>query len=448
MKKTGLASYQNLFIFVLLSGFLIDETAYSQCSVAPNISYSGVSSNYTSETPFTPLIPYNSGSNPETITVTVGSGLTQPINVTLDTTGNVYLIENGNNSIKKIALDGTITSTDYGFFEPFDLVLDGIGNMFVSDSGHNVVKKIASDGTVTTIVSGFQRPRGIVLDHDGNVYVCDPYNLMIKKISPEGTMSIINHLFDWGPAGIDIDSAGDLYVTEFNYIRKVTPWGSITTLGSGYFYLTQGIAVDGNHNVYMTDVSHVKKIAPDGTITTLMGDVTGINNVYYPVGIYLDGLGNLYVCDSGNNLLKKITMAYRIVPDLPAGMAFDTSTGIISGSPTVTTPTTTYTISTQNSCGANSTTVSFSTSSTLSNEIPEIFKDLSIFPNPFNESFSVQTSFYGKAILYDVLGKVILSQNLENGLNRFDSSKYPFGNFILQILDSDGHSKTYKMIKK
>ena len=191
----------------------------------------------------------------------------------------------------------------------------------------------------------FNEPRGMVVDSGGNVYVADKNNNCIRKITPEGVVTTFVGASTAGyadgtgmaaqfnkPTGLAIDKDGNIYVTdkENNRIRKITPQGIVTTYaGSGasglvnaagtsaQFNHPSGIVFDGNGNLYVVDtLNHcIRKISPQGMVTTLAGsgmagyiDSTGMAAQFNkPFGIVVDNNGNLYVTDEGNNNIRKIT---------------------------------------------------------------------------------------------------------------------------------------------
>jgi gliding motility-associated-like protein len=232
------------------------------------------------------------------------------------------------------------------FSVPYDAVTDAAGNIYVADGYSCSVRKIATDGTVTTFVGGIcgdadgkgtaarlKTVFGITIDAAGNLYVIDETQ-KVRKITPDGTATTLagsgqNKSEDGtgtsasfnDPRGIAIDAAGNLYITQNDYlIRKVTPAGVVTTITppSSVSKLNTpiGITVDAAGNLYVTDYSSaIKKIAPDGTITTIAGHPgSGSNDgtraaasFNKPRGITMDSQGNLYVTDSQNNAIRKIT---------------------------------------------------------------------------------------------------------------------------------------------
>jgi gliding motility-associated-like protein len=333
-----------------------------------------------------------------------------------DASGNLYVSDQGNNLIRKITPAGVITTlagsgaagavngpgTTASFNSPAGLAVDGPGNVYVADRGNNLIRKITPAGVVTTLAgsgasgstdgtgaaASFNFPNGVAVDALGNVYVADSQNSLIRKITPAGVVTTLAGAGGSGnadgtgaaakfniPTGLTIDGSGNLYVADTfnNSIRKVTPSGVVTTIvnvlaatGSGSF-LT-GIALDLLGNIYVADTQNnqIKKVAPDGTLTTfagsgLAGSTNGIDTAASfnaPTGIAVDTLGNIFVADFSNNLIRKIiTLGYTIRPALPAGLVFDATTGIISGTPTVVSPATNYTVTAANLSGEGVATV-------------------------------------------------------------------------------------------
>jgi gliding motility-associated-like protein len=193
-----------------------------------------------------------------------------------------------------------------------------------------------------------------------------------------GTSALFNY-----PGGIAIDAAGNLYVadSENDLIRKITPAALVTTLAgngtrgsfdgpgkSASFNHPYGLATDLVGNVYVADEQNmlIRKITPNGTVSTIAGNgpggsIDGIGrNARFsvPTSITCDGNSFLYVGDIGTSDIRKISITgYTIDKDLPAGLLFDPTTGTISGTPTVTSPLTDYTVTAYNSSGSSSTTI-------------------------------------------------------------------------------------------
>lgn len=261
------------------------------------------------------------------------------------------------------------------FNNPAGMVIDPSGNLYVSDHANHSIRKITPRGIVSTFAgtgqpglangnrlqATFNHPYGLALDVAGNLYVGDVVNHRIRKITPEGIVSTLaggnkgfadrkgslakfNH-----PYGVTVDSLNNVYVADSynNRIRKITPDGNVTTLGGtgndGFvdgpgtiaeFYVPIGIVADNKGNIYVGDEgnSSIRKIDSDGVVTTLAGngkfsfsDGVGKNAEFNaPGGIAIDGEGNLFVADYLNNCIRKVTPSgevRKIAGNLKKGFA-------------------------------------------------------------------------------------------------------------------------------
>jgi sugar lactone lactonase YvrE len=249
--------------------------------------------------------------------------------------------------------DGIGTSSS--FANLMAIAADTAGNIYVADSHNNIVRKITPAGIVTTFAgsgreghadgkgkaASFFNPAGIAVDKLGNVYVADTHNNLVRKITPGGDVTTIagkmpgskdsSVRFD-NPAGIAVDDAGNIYVADWanDVVRKISIDGAITTFaGSGVpgsrngmsdsasFYLPWGIAVDAANNIYVGDSYNnmIRKISAAGVVTTFAGKKTkgffdgagSEASFFHPAGIAIDKQGNVYVADEGNNKIRKIT---------------------------------------------------------------------------------------------------------------------------------------------
>jgi gliding motility-associated-like protein len=323
----------------------------------PVISYTSPQT-YTEGTVITALSPTGSGvaaPGYNGTPTTAGTGFSGATGVATDAAGDVFIADYGNKAVKKIAAgSNTPTAIGSGFTNPFGVAVDAAGDVYVADYGASAVYKIpAGSNTPAAIGSGFNHPTGVAIDAAGNVYVADHANNEIKKI-PAGsnTPAVIGSGFT-GPIGVAVDAQGNVYIGDNgnNAVKKI-PAGSNTptTIGSG-FSKPYGVAVDAEGNVFVDDYGNnaVKEIPAGSSTPVSLG--TGFSS---PEGIAADGAGNVYVADHGNNAIKRIKPVggYYIGPFLPAGLAFNNTTGILSGTPTVASPATNYTVTAYNTYGS------------------------------------------------------------------------------------------------
>ena len=264
-------------------------------------------------------------------------------------------------------LDGSGTAAKLN--GPFSGVVDGSGNLYFTDSLNNRVRKMTYAGVVSTIAGSgtigfldgtgtaarFYYPSGITIDSSGtNLYVSDLENHRIRKIViSTGAVTTLagsgaaDFLDDIGtaakfnkPAGITIDSSGNLYVADaFNHrIRKIViSTGAVTTLAgdgttgstngtgtSAKFNIPISITIDNSGNLYLADSGNniIRKIViSTAAVTTLVGygspgyaDGTGTNAIFNtPQGITIDNSENLYVADINNHSIRKIGISTGIV---------------------------------------------------------------------------------------------------------------------------------------
>jgi sugar lactone lactonase YvrE len=251
-----------------------------------------------------------------------------------------------------------------GFYSPQGIALHTDGTMYVADRLNHRIRKITASGNVTTLAgsgngfangqgsaASFTQPHGVAVDGNGTVYVADSLNHRIRKITAGGNVTTLAGSgdpdfsdgngtaasFRW-PSGVAVDGNGTVYVADSsnNRIRKITPTGNVTTLaGSGFtglvdgqgtaasFGYPSGVAVDGTGAVYVADTGNnrIRKITPSGMVTTLAGPVTPGSpdgqilsaNFSGPVGVAVDGNGTtVYVADTGNNVISKTTSSGNV----------------------------------------------------------------------------------------------------------------------------------------
>jgi sugar lactone lactonase YvrE len=247
------------------------------------------------------------------------------------------------------------------FAGPFGLGVDSAGTVYVADTGNQRIRSITTTGLVRDVAGSgtegyldgpaasaqFSSPNAVTVGPDGTVYVGDAGNLRVRAISPSGTVStlagsgVAGYVNGFGTAAqftttgaIIADAAGNTYVTDSpnNVIRRITPSGVVSTFAGtgirGHLDGPAGVAqfnapqrgggVDGAGNVYILDTgdNRIRRIAPDGIVSTAAG--TGVpgfadgpvgqamfsSNI---LGVIADAFGNLYVMDAGNRRVREVS---------------------------------------------------------------------------------------------------------------------------------------------
>jgi sugar lactone lactonase YvrE len=297
-----------------------------------------------------------------------------PAGIAVDTAGNLFVADRGH-TIRKVTSAGVVTTiaglaNNQGsadgtgsaarFSDPTSVAVDTAGNVFVADRNNYTIRKITSAGVVTTLAglagnvgsadgtgsaARFNNPYGVAVDTSGNVFVADSANNTIRKVTSAGVVTTIAGLagssgsadgtgsaarFNF-PTRASIDTEGNLYVADqfSNTIRKVTSAGVVTTLaglagssgstdGTGSaarFNLPAGIAVDTAGNLFVADSDNntIRKVTSAGVVTTLaglagsLGSINGIGSFARfrtPTGIAVDTSGNVFVADSGSYTIR------------------------------------------------------------------------------------------------------------------------------------------------
>jgi uncharacterized protein (TIGR03437 family) len=296
--------------------------------------------------------------------------LHMPLSLATDGNGNLYIADEENYRVRVVSAAGTIaTVAGNGSYDfqgdgvpavaapisgTLGIAVDAAGSLYFADAGNNRVRKVLADGTIATVagtgVAGYSGdggpataaqlsfPSGLAFDGAGNLYIADQYNFVVRKVAPNGvittlaTKSSIGNAGDGGPAAVATDSSGDIFVNTGSgqYVRRISPDGAVTQLlyggplmmGGPYFQWPSqywGIAADASGNLYAADgaYSRLIRVTPNGTTTTLAGAAgSGFSGdggpaagaqLSRPLGLGLDGAGNLFIADSNNSAIREIS---------------------------------------------------------------------------------------------------------------------------------------------
>lgn len=300
-----------------------------------------------------------------------------PAGVAVDLAGNVFVADSANHTIRRISPTGFVTTVAGNatesrhvdgpaakarFFFPVSVAVDDSGNIYVIDIDEDTVRKISPTGEVTTVAglagnSGsadgtgsearFAFPLSAAVDRAGNVFIADSFNHIIRRMTPAGVVTTVaGQLNNPGdadgvglqaqferPVGVAVDDTGNVFVADPNnsLIRKISPAGVVTSFAGGgssgaedgtgsaaRFNDPQGVATDLAGNIYLADASNhvIRKITPRGVVTTFAGAArqpgsadgpAAAARFIVPRGLAFDRAGNLYVSDAANCTIRKIT---------------------------------------------------------------------------------------------------------------------------------------------
>ncbi|AZT84803.1 hypothetical protein EHN06_15270 [Marinobacter sp. NP-4(2019)] len=314
--------------------------------------------------------------------------LNYPSDVAVDAEGNLYFADFRNHRIRRMSPEGTINTvagtgdagfsgdggpaTDARLNYPSGVAVDAEGNLYIADAYNSRIRRISPDGTITTVAGtgdeGFSGdggaataallndPRGVTLDAAGNLYIADTRNHRIRRVSPDGTISTVAGNGKWGfsgdggpataarlvyPQGVAVDAAGNLYIADAgnHRIRRVSPDGTISTVAGSDTGVTgafggfsgdggpataaelnspDGVAVGAAGNLYISDTGNhrIRRVSPDGIISTVAGigkwgssgdgGPATAARVVYPQGVAVDPAGNLYIADYYNHRIRRV----------------------------------------------------------------------------------------------------------------------------------------------
>jgi DNA-binding beta-propeller fold protein YncE len=220
------------------------------------------------------------------------TGLNGPEGLAFDSAGNLFVSNDGNNSIMKFTPGGTGTvfatyPTDPNLFAPEGLAFDKAGNLYVANWFGNTIEKFTPDGVGSIFASGLNYPAGLAFDNGGNLYAANYGNDSIEKFTPDGVGSSFASSIS-GPEGLAFDAAGNLFVANANNqtIEKFTPGGIGSVFASG-LKSPLSLAVDSAGTLYVVNESaafnqknDIEKFAPDGTYLGVLTS-TGVNEPFF-----------------------------------------------------------------------------------------------------------------------------------------------------------------------
>ena len=316
-------------------------------------------------------------SSPVTLTVAAAVSFVSPVGIVADASGNLFVSDTDDHTIWKVTpanvktllaggsgLPGSADGSGSAarFRNPGCLALDAAGNVLVADTGNHTIRRIALDGTVTTLagspgVAGavdavgslarFNAPFGLAVTGTGGVYISDSQNHTIRFMAANGTVSTYAGMAGLPggtngspasaqfnqPNGLALAPNGTLYVADYgnSCVRAISPSAGVTTFAgqsgthgfidangtAALFYQPVGIAVDSGGVLWLTDTHNhaIRRITADGTVSLVagfgsLGNADGIGKdalLYLPCGITPTPAGNVVVADTFNHILRNVT---------------------------------------------------------------------------------------------------------------------------------------------
>jgi sugar lactone lactonase YvrE len=383
---------ENIQVFATKSGLADAQETDAQYVIYPLTvdSYDGIITTVAGSGPGVQSYPTSGGFDGDGGSATAAL-LSNPTKVAVGTEGTIYIPDTGNHRIRKVTPQGIISTiagtgdttatgdggpaTAAAIGNPGGIVVDPTGIVYFSDGPNNRVRKIAVNGTISTIAgngtaafrgdggpgasASLNDPYDLAIASDGTLYISDVSNSRIRKVTPDGTISTVVGCgcgYTANPDGLQataisihpgplaFDTAGNLLFVDAQSVRKVNSSGVVSTIAGkatgantglaidATFIFPAGIAVDPANNLYISDaVTYtVYKVNATGTLATFAGsgalgfsgdgDYASIALIAQQ-GIAIDANSNLYMADTQNHRIRKVSVGSTL-PQVAAPIPF------------------------------------------------------------------------------------------------------------------------------
>jgi len=391
----------------------------------------------------------------------IGAMINYPLSVSLDSVGNLYIADWDNSRVRKIDPNGVISS------------IAGNGKFTYSGDGGAAVS------------SELNGPTGVFSDHQGNVYITDIGNGRVREITTQGNIITIAGNGSYGfsgdggpataasfkdPTGIVSDDSGNVYITDVfnNRVRRINRNGIITTIAgngiAGYsgdggpatlaaLYYPTGVTIDNLGNIYVADEDNnrIRKISTGGIITTVAGNgmasysgdggaatLAGLN---FPAGVTVDKMNNLYIADANNNCVRIVNEKGIISTIAGNGSAGYSGDGGLAVTASLYNPTSIAIDTSANLFIGDAFNFRVRKLTKINRELTSGLDTISIYPNPNFGKFNIQlqNATSNETIhIYNIIGEEIYSTNLnQNSTTEINLAGLRSGVYLYKIATSD-----------
>jgi trimeric autotransporter adhesin len=305
--------------------------------------------------------------------------LNYPVAIAVHPNGNLFIADRYNHRVRMVNAAGvisTIAGSTAGFdgdggpapqaklFDPRGVAVDAAGNVYIADAGNNRIRMVDNAGIIRTVVgsasAGFSGDGGpaalaqislpveLAVDERGNLLIADRGNFRVRQVNSEGIITTVAGINDDGglatsaqlnyPNGVAADAAGNIFIadTDSQRIRRISADGIITTVAgngaagfrgdggpatSAQLNYPSAVAVDAFGNLFIADTRNqrIRKVTPAGTIVTVAGNGSAgfsgdgasalLARLNDPRAVAADSEGNLFIADSGNHRVRKVNLA-------------------------------------------------------------------------------------------------------------------------------------------
>ncbi|HEX5228571.1 MAG TPA: IPT/TIG domain-containing protein [Bryobacteraceae bacterium] len=286
-----------------------------------------------------------------------------PSGIAADSSGNWYIADTLNHRLRMVTPAGVITTIagtatagsdgDNGsaaraeLNSPHGVAIDSAGNLYIADSGNNAIREISAAGTITTIAGNLNNPLSLTLDSHGSIYVADAGNNRIAQVTASGTVSTFAKIP--GVLAVAVDPSDKIVAADASQIWSVAQDGTVTSLAKG-LSSPAGLAFEPGGTLLIADTGAnvIRGLDSAGVLTAIAGNGTaGFSGdgsfalsaeLNAPAAIAIGPNGAILIADSANNRIRSLTPATASPDTAPISVvnAASLAAGPITGNEIVT----------------------------------------------------------------------------------------------------------------